>query len=342
MGIKGKMAVVTLGFGIGFGLRAAGQHEKIDFKDKVVVITGGSRGLGLVIARQLAREGARLALLARDEAELESAKAELAGLKAEVLTLDCDVREQKQIEDAINQTLTHFGRIDILINNAGIIQAGPLENIQLKDFEDAVATHLWGPLYSIQATVPHMRLQGGGRIVNIASIGGKIAVPHLLPYSASKHALVGLSDGIRSELAKDKIYVTTVSPGLLRTGSPPNALFKGRNEEEYTWFAVSDSSPFLSIGVERAAQQIIEACRVGQAELTITWQARLATIANILFPNTTATLLALTNRLLPKPTNSAEGDLNKTGWESQSFFAPSPLTSLSDQATIKNNELKSH
>src|SRR5256714_1298474 len=125
----------------------------------------------------------------------------------------------------------------------------------------ALAVHLWGPLYAMRAVVPQMRRQGGGRIVNIASIGGKIAVPHLTPYSASKFALVGLSDGMRAELAKDNILVTTVCPGLMRTGSPPNAHFKGRHRAEFTWFVLGDSLPLASIDARRAARHIITACR---------------------------------------------------------------------------------
>jgi len=335
-----KFVSATVGLGTGYFIWAAGRHEKIDFNGRSVVITGGSRGLGLVLARQLAREGAHLSLIAQDEAELERAGANLSNLGAQVLLIACDLREREQAENAIRQVLSHYGKIDVLINNAGTIQVGPLEHIELEDFEDAMATHFWAALYTMQTAVPAMRKQGGGRIVNISSIGGRIAVPHMLPYSASKHALIGLSDGMRNELAKDKIYVTTVSPGLLRTGSPPNAFFKGRQREEYSWFAISDSSPLLAIDAGRAAHQIIEACRVGKPELTITWQARAAIIANVLFPDLTATVLSLANQFLPKSTKDEQGDRLQTGWESQSNLAPSALTSLSDRATMDNNGLK--
>ncbi|MEJ7710408.1 MAG: SDR family oxidoreductase [Pyrinomonadaceae bacterium] len=131
-----------------------------------------------------------------------------------------------------------LGGIDVLINNAGLIQVGPLEVMTLEDYEEAMRTHFWAPLYTILAVLPQMRRRQEGRIVNISSIGGKIAVPHLVPYSASKFALVGLSTGLRTELAKDKIVVTTVSPGLIRTGSPRNATFKGKHREEYAWFSI--------------------------------------------------------------------------------------------------------
>lgn len=312
--------------------------RQIDFYGRVVVVTGGSRGLGLVLARELAEQGARLALIARDEVTLERARQELSAYGAEVLTLPCDVGEREAAEQAIARVVAHYGRIDVLINNAGIIEVGPLEHMAIADFETALATHFWGPLYLTLAALPYLRQHEGARVVNIASIGGQMAVPHLMPYSASKFALVGLSDGLRTELAKDGIRVTTVNPGLMRTGSPPNAQFKGRHRAEYAWFAIADALPITSIDARRAARQILDACRYGDAELTITWQAKAAIVANALAPRLLAELLSLTNRLLPQPTGT-EGDTARAGHESQSALAPSPLTVLSNRAALENNEI---
>jgi NAD(P)-dependent dehydrogenase (short-subunit alcohol dehydrogenase family) len=209
--------------------------------------------------------------------------------------------------------------------------------METTDFAQAMDVHMWGPLYMILAAVPHMRRQGGGRIVNIASIGGKIAVPHLMPYTASKFALVGLSDGMRTELAQDGIAVTTVCPGLMRTGSHLNALFKGQHQNEFAWFALFASLPVTSIAVRRAARQILEACRYGDAQLIITVQARLLTVLQTLFPGFMAQGLQLMQRLLPGPT-WPQGDQLKRGWESRSAWAPSPLTQLADRAAVANNE----
>lgn len=316
-----------------------GPKEKYSFRGKSVVITGGSRGLGLLLARQLGEEGAKLTLLARSGMELEKAEEELKAKGIEVLAFPCDVRKQSEVESAVERIIRLYGRVDVLINNAGVIQVSPLEHIELQDMQNAVDTHLWGPYYFMRAVWPHMRGQGGGRIVNIASIGGRIAVPHMLPYVSSKHALVGLSDGMRSEFAKDKILITTVSPGLIRTGSPPNALFKGQNKKEYAWFAIGDGMPGLSMDAARCASQIIEACRKGQPELTTTFMARFGSIMNILFPNFIGRILVFYNKTLPKPTNSAEGNQTRSGWDSQSKIAPSPLTTLSDEATKQNNEV---
>ena len=164
------------------------KRRAFNFENKVVVITGGSRGLGLVLARQFAAEGAKLAICARTAEQLESAAAELKRNGTEVLAQVCDVTDKQQVENFLDQVTARFGQIDVLVNNAGVIQAGPLENMELKDFEEAMNIHFWGPLYSMMHVVPAMKARGEGRIVNIASIGGRVSVPHIVPYSASKFA----------------------------------------------------------------------------------------------------------------------------------------------------------
>jgi short-subunit dehydrogenase len=174
-------------------------------------------------------------------------------------------------------------------------------------------------------------------MVNIASIGGKIGLPHLAPYSASKFALVGLSDTLRAELRRQNILVTTVLPGPMRTGSPPNAHFKGRHQAEYAWFALGDALPVISINADRAARKIIEACRRGAPRLTLGVQTKAAILLSELFPGASARLAALANQLLPAPDPGGSKQLY-SGWESQSGLVPSWLTTLSDRATAENNE----
>jgi NAD(P)-dependent dehydrogenase (short-subunit alcohol dehydrogenase family) len=318
----------------------AWRRENYDFHGKSVVVTGGSRGLGLVMARELAALGARLTLTARDEGELKRAADDIRSREAsvEVITVAADVREREQAERAIAQAVDRFGAVDVLVNNAGIVQVGPLDHMKLPDYEDAMNTHFWGPLYMVLAALPHMRRQGAGRIVNISSIGGKIAVPHMVPYCASKFALTGLSDGLRIELLRENIIVTTVCPGLMRTGSPVNAMFKGNQLQEYAWFAISDSLRLTSINVERAARQIIAACRRGDAELVITLQANIAVLARALAPELFQDTMAIVAKLLPGPTG-VEGDVARPGKESESAWAPSALTAPTYAAAAKNNEL---
>jgi NAD(P)-dependent dehydrogenase (short-subunit alcohol dehydrogenase family) len=310
-----------------------------DFRGKSVVITGGSRGLGLVLARQLVRQDARVVLLARDDDELQRAAVDLRAQcrKADVLTIQGDVRSRADAYRAIAQAIEEYGRVDVIINNAGIIQVGPLDHMTLSDYDDAMQTHFWGPLYMTLAAIPHMRRQGRGRIVNISSIGGKLSVPHLLPYSASKFALTGLSDGLRAELARDNIAVTTVCPGLMRTGSPVNALFKGKRAQEYAWFAIADSLPLGTMSAERAAGQILAACQRGDAELIIGVPAKLAVFARTLAPEVVAKALALMHRGLPT-VSGRDGDVAEKGRMSESAWAPSALTAPTYAAARRNNE----
>jgi NAD(P)-dependent dehydrogenase (short-subunit alcohol dehydrogenase family) len=318
------------------GLRTG---KRMDFNGRIVVITGGSRGLGLLIARQLAEEGAHVTIAARDEAELQRAHEDLESRGARVHVVACDVGKRDQAERLIEETLQRHGRIDLLVNNAGVMKVGPVEHMDHADFEEAMAVHFWGPLHTTLAAVPAMKRQGGGRIVNISSIGGKIGVPHLTPYCASKFALTGLSDSLRGELAKDGIFVTTVCPGMMRTGSPFNAWFKGNYRDEFTWFTISDSIPVASIDGGRAAAQVIEAARYGDAELVITLPAKLAVIANAVVPELMAFMMTTANTtLLPPPADGA-GNEAHSGWQSLSSWAPSALTRLTEKAASDNNEL---
>jgi NAD(P)-dependent dehydrogenase (short-subunit alcohol dehydrogenase family) len=310
----------------------------IDFAGKSILIFGGSRGLGLVIARQLVEEGAFVTLAARDQQELERAQADLRARGGTTSIVRCDIRDRAQVDAAVDQVISEHGRIDILINDAGVIAVGPVAHMSVADFDDALKTHFWGPLFSILAALPYMRERGARRIVNISSIGGKIAVPHLLPYSASKFALTGLSEGLHAELAAEGFSVTTVSPGLMRTGSTYNARFKGQHRREFTWFHIADSLPGMSIDARRAARQIVEACRHGDPALLITPVARAAVLLNAVSPALTARLMSAINRLLP-PATTVEGDEARTGWQSVSAFAPSRLTRLADRASLENNEL---
>jgi len=313
------------------------RKTKYTFGDKVVLITGGSRGLGLVMARQLANKGAKLAICARDIDELERARLELADLGGEVLAIPCDVTYRSQVSRMMSEIRDHFGQIDVLINNAGVIQVGPMEAMTLQEYEEAMKTHFWAPLYTMLAVIPHMRERGEGRIVNIASVGGKVSLPHLVPYSASKFALVGLSEGLHAELKKDGILVTTVCPGLTRTGSPRNVIVKGKHQKEYAWFDIVDSSPFNSMSAENTASKILNACKNGEAELITTLSGKFISAFHGLFPGETANLFHVINTLLPKAGNTGNTD-RKMGYESHSEAAPSVLTILNDNAAEKNNE----
>ena len=335
----------SLGIAIGTALgtlvaaKALRARRAIDLGGTTVVIFGGSRGLGLAMAREFAvAEQAHVVLAARDEQELERAAEDIERLGGEVTTIRCDLRDRAQIERTVQRILHDRGGIDVLVNNAGIIQVGPLEHMTVADFEEAMDTHFWGPLHTILAALPHMRERGAKRIVNISSIGGKIAVPHLLPYCASKFALTGLSEGLRAELASQGFAVTTVCPGLMRTGSTYNAKFKGQHRQEFAWFHTSNAIPGFSISAARAARQVVDACRHGDPELILTPGAKLAVLASGISPATTSRLLTLANAVLPRASDES-GDEAHSGWQSVSRFVPSSVTRLADRATVENNEL---
>lgn len=328
----------ALGAATGLALAWAFRSPRMDFRNKSVIITGGSRGLGLLLAREFAAEGAHLTLLARHAQELEQAAMELRCYGTRVLTIPCDITRQHEVEQAVALAVQEHGRLDVLVNSAGVMQVSPYEHTTLEDFRLMMDTHLWGPLYAIKAALPHMQRQRGGRIVNIASIGGKIAVPHMVPYSASKFALVGLSDGLRAELARHNIRVTTVCPWLMRTGSYLHAQIKGHHEREKSLFALAASLPLLSMSATHAAKRIMEACRRGEARLVLAPQGRAVALLQEVLPATTAWMMRTIAGLLPEP-NPGQGDHARVAWMVDSAVAPSLLTRLSDRAAERNNEL---
>lgn len=275
-------------------------RRALDFAGRTVLITGGSRGLGLILARLFSDEGAKLALLARDESELARAKTELETSGPQVLTITCDVTDADALRAAIEQTVAHYGSLDVLINNAGAISVGPMEHMSEREFRKMMDLHYCAMLESTRAALPHLK-RNGGRIINIASLGGLVAIPHLSAYNVSKFAAVGLSTSLRAELAKDGVLVTTVCPGTLRTGSHINAEFKGQHEKEYRLFSLNTGLPFISANARAAARRIVEACRYGDAMVIYPPLARAAQLTASLLPNLTAEVSGLLTRLIPKP-----------------------------------------
>lgn len=298
-----KAMLAAAGVGLGVAARLLLRKDGgEDLRGQVVLITGGSRGLGLALAREFARQGCRIAICARDSSELRNAARDLEKRGAEALALECDVTSRLQVEQMLDQVRRHFGRIDILVNNAGVIQVGPVENMTVEDFEEALNVMFWGVVYPTLGVLPDMLSRSAGRIVNITSIGGKVSVPQLLPYSCAKFAAVGFSEGLHAELAGKGVAVTTIAPGLMRTGSYLNALFKGDQEKESAWFGLSSSLPLITIGGERAARQIVSAVRRHESERVLTTPANLLARAHGLFPGITSDLLGLIARVvLPAP-----------------------------------------
>ncbi|WP_088892705.1 SDR family NAD(P)-dependent oxidoreductase [Leptolyngbya ohadii] len=310
--------------------------QSYDLEGKTALITGGSRGLGLVMARQLLDAGAKVAICARDEAELERAQTELSQ-RGDVFAVTCDVTVQMQVEQMLWHVRQRFGTLDILINNAGTDIISPIENLTMQDYDDLMKLHFWASLYTTYAVLPQMQQRQSGRIVNISSIGGKVASPHMVAYCASKFALVGLSEGMRTELAKDNIVVTTVCPGFIRTGVVDHGIVKGQHRKEFAWFSIGDSLPIVSASAEQVSRATIAGLRQGAAEVIVPFPTWFAVKIYGLFPGLATSLLGAMNRLLPKP--GGIGKERAFGKDSHSAWSPSILTYLSDRAAKRNNEL---
>ncbi len=290
-----------------------GNWRRFPVRGKIALITGSSRGLGLALAESFARAGARVVLTARDEAELEEARALLvergAAKASDVLVVPCDLRERAEVTGLVGQVRAHWGEIDILVNNAGLISVGPVEAQPVEAFEEAIRSNYFSMVYASLAVLPAMLARQDGAIVNITSIGGKVAVPHLLPYSGSKFAAVGFSQGLHAEVRSKGVRVSTVTPGLLRTGSPRHALMVGNREEEFRWFNLGASLPGVARDAYGAAQRILRAAETGEAEFSITPQAALAARVAGLAPVLTTGVLSLMNRTLPAPQSEQEQPL---------------------------------
>ncbi len=278
-----------------------------DLTGRAALVTGGSRGLGLALARELLDRGANVTLMARTAADLDRARERLnAGTRVQVVV--GDVTSGADLDRAVQETVRAHGRLDVLVNNAGLIQVGPLADMTETDFRSILEVNALAPLRLTLAARPHLR--GGGRVLIVSSVGGRVAVPHLAPYSVSKFASAGLGQALRSELAREGITVTTVLPGLMRTGSPMNASVKGRHAQEYAWFATADSLPVVSLDAREAARRIVNALARGDAETMVGGPAWLLRVGQALAPQLTADLMALTNRLLPAP---AGADVTRAG-----------------------------
>ncbi len=313
-----------------------------DLSGKVALITGGSRGLGLAMARELAGEGCRLVICARDGEELDRAAADLEERGAEVLTIVCDVASKDDVDRMVAEAEERFGYIDLLVANAGVIQVGQATSMELEDFRQAMDIMYWGVLYPILAVLPSMRARREGRIAIVSSIGGKVSVPRLLPYSAAKFAAVGLAEGLRTELAREGITVTNIAPGLMRTGSYLNAYYSGDDAgraAQYKVFAPLSSLPLLTGGAAASARAYVHAIRRGDAEVIYPPIYSLVARLHGVAPATTVRVMGLANRLV---VDSGEGQGTERGMEIDARISSRPwrwLTTLGRRAAREFHEI---
>ena len=340
-GLMAALAFAVGALGTAGAVRAwLRSRAAIDLNGKNVLVTGGSRGLGLILARKLAAKGAKIVICARDAEELTRARQDIiaaAPQGAVAITLVCDLSAASQIQKLVGDAEAQLGGpIEVLIHNAGIIQVGPMETQTETDYQEAMNVHFWAAYHLTQAVLPSMRERRAGRIALIASLGGKAPIPHMLPYCTSKHALVGYGEGLHAELLKDNIRVTTVCPGTIRTGSPRNAYFKGQHDKEYTWFYLSDSLPGLSQSADACANEIIDAVIHGDAEIITSLPAKALALFHGILPGVSTDLMGQVNKLLPA--SGGIGTERRKGYESQMLISPGILTALAKKAEDDNNQ----
>lgn len=309
------------------------KRRSFPMEGAVVAIAGGTRGLGLAIARECARRGAKVAICARDPGHLERACDDLASNGYDAFGLDADVHDRNDVDRFVAAVEQRWGAIDAYVHCAGTIVVGPFDAMTEADYREAMDTHFWGAYYGVEAVLPQMRRRSRGQIVLISSIGGIISVPHLLPYCASKFALTGYGLGLAEETSRDNVGVTVVCPGLMRTGSARNAFFKGQNDKEYAWFSALANSPLMSISAERAAHRIVDALQAREHLVVLSPQASLGALVQGVAPNAVVCASAMVSRALPA--NGGTQSERATGAQSATALTQSvPLQSFESERTL--------
>jgi short-subunit dehydrogenase len=309
--------------------------QDISMKNKKVVITGGSRGLGFALAEQYLQRGARVFLCARNSFELNQAQKKLSKYGTEVHIFPCDVTNSKEVKRFSDKVKSIFNTVDVLINNAGLMEVGPMDSFSFETIQNVIDTNLLGMIRMTLDFIPLM--PKGSRIVNITSIGGAVAVPHLLPYTVSKFGALGFSLGLDSELASKGISVTTILPGLMRTGSFVHANFSGDSTKEFDWFALGATLPFISISAKRAAKQIVSAGQRRKRFSVLGPQAKLLRVFYQVFPETMLGLMRIVIRLLPKMPQKG-GQQSAPGVKLRQDLPAGGITELGDKAGDELNE----
>src|SRR5215212_2681211 len=250
------------------------------FRDNVVVITGASAGIGLEISKLLAGEGARLVLAARNPALLGDAAEACRALGAQVIAVPTDVSDREQCRRLIDQAIAEFGRIDTLLNNAGISMHARFDELHdIEAVERITAINYFGAVYCTWYALPHLK-KTQGRLVAVSSLTGKNGVPTRTLYSGTKHAMAGFFDSLRIELKTDGVSVTVIYPGFVATDIAERAL--GPDGKPLGTRPVNKNAIMT---VEECARQTVDAMARRKREVIMTGRARLGMIVKALWPD---------------------------------------------------------
>jgi len=316
---------------------------------RTAVVMGASRGLGLLVSEELLQRGFTVYGCARDEDELEGAARILAAAVpgGRFVPRICDVRYHDEVTPVVEEVVDDHGGLDVAIHVAGVIQVGHADKVTLGHYHEAVDTMLFGPVHLALASVPHMRDAGHGRIGIVSSVGGLVAVPRLVPYSVAKFGAVGLAEGLYAELSGTGVTVTTVTPGLMRTGGHTHARFVDDAVSDYAWFAPLASLPGLRISAERAARRIVSGVLSGSPTVELTPLTIIGRRVHGLAPATTTRAMGLVSRLLPGPSGRAADPMTEaapavdgsTARERLSSRVVDCLSVLGDRAARRTNEV---
>jgi len=291
------------------------------FRDRVVIVTGASSGIGRDLALTFAKMGAKVALLARRESLLESLAAEITAAGGDAFSLAADVTRRADVRDAIDRVLAHFGRIDILINSAGIAISDRVETMLPEDLERMLSVNLMGTLHTMQAVLPSMRAAGAGSIVNIASLAGRRGMSPLGAYCATKFAVVGLTEALRVELFGSGIRVSLVMPGVIDTPMVHGTSSIHSADHAAAGHAESDRSGLGHSGLGKDPFKLLPDSIPAMPPQWVTWAVIAAVVLGLaevdvppgavvmekiaaLFPSLTDAVLALGTRLFDWATRS--------------------------------------
>ena len=245
-------------------------------RGKVALVTGASSGIGEAAALELARRGASVAVAARSVEKLEALATRVSAAGGRVLVVEADVADRASVGAMVGRVVEEFGRLDVLVNNAGLGLSGRVSELRAEDLRYVFEVNTIGPLNCVQAALPHM--VRGGRIVNVSSVVGRRAIPKVGGYCSSKFALNALSDALRVEVADRGITVTSVYPGTTRTPFRDNS--RRTKDEKRGWRP-------RGVAPERVAQKIADAAQKGSRDVYVTLSDRLFVVGVTLFPGLT-------------------------------------------------------